>query len=57
MNVETKYTDIKNLIGDNIKELVLTPNFYSNKVRGAKKYLNRLHMTPIMQCLIVKMIY
>lgn len=43
MNVETKYTDIKNLIGNNVKALVLTPKFYSNKVRGAKEYLNRLH--------------
>lgn len=43
MILEDKYKEVKEIIGNNYKEVVLQPNYFGNKVRTKGEYLERLN--------------
>ena len=43
MNIHIKYDQIKEAVLNDVKGVILTPQYFINKFRKEKEYLNRLH--------------
>lgn len=43
MSVEIKYIEVRNLVINNIKEVILTPQFFNKKYKTETNYLDKLN--------------